>query len=86
MTAPGKEVKIKHFHLEIEFRSTKDNNGKDLSVARTQIVISNSLYDRLQLRSMSLQLIWDSAGQMKVSMTEMMLQMVYINPKAAGGV
>lgn len=38
-TASGKEVKIKHLHLEIEFRSANDNNGKDLSVARTQIVI-----------------------------------------------
>lgn len=80
-TAAGEEGKIKHLHLEIEFRG-----AKDLSVARTQIVISSSLYDRLQLRSMGLQLIWDSAGQIKVSMTEMMLQMVYINPKAAGGV
>lgn len=60
--------------------------AKTCCVARTQIVISSSLYEQLQLRSMGLQLIWDSAGQIKVSMTEMMSQMVYINPKAAGGV
>lgn len=29
-TASGEGVKIKHLHLEIEFRSAKDNNGKDL--------------------------------------------------------
>lgn len=42
MTASGEEVKIKHFHLETEFRSAKDNDGKDLTVVRTQIIISTA--------------------------------------------